>query len=169
MSTRSLLERLWAATEHAAPAAGELVGPVTVHMVQPPTGLPPVPTYCQDCEGEALTWGYQIVGSRGITEGRHKLNELTVLVYLGCDGCSATVFTEDISQHLARLDGAIATLKARTIAQAENWRVIRDLVHSIDDESRPGACIADDDVLEMLTMVLSRYRKDTKATSQGTT
>ena len=62
-----------------------------------------IPTSCGDCGSDKLTWAHQVVGPPGIADGRHRTSELTVLVFLGCDVCSATVFSERLDQHLARV------------------------------------------------------------------
>jgi hypothetical protein len=48
----------------------------------------------------------------------------------------------------------------QVIREAQNWRLIRDLVHKVDTEARGGTgMMADDDVLGVLTRVILKYRK----------
>lgn len=63
------------------------------------------PGQCQDCGSEALTWGSAICCSSGVVDGRHRIGELSVVVYLGCDECCCTVYSEPIERLLARLNG----------------------------------------------------------------
>ena len=59
------------------------------------------PTKCPVCEGVDLTWDHAIVGGSSIPEGRHKVNELHVVAFLGCNGCSETLLTVELSEFMA--------------------------------------------------------------------
>jgi len=59
----------------------------------------------------------------------------------------------------ARVDREHAYLRARAEgaeADAARWHTVRDLVHKIDAEARPGGMMADDDVLGVVIRILRR-------------
>jgi hypothetical protein len=62
-----------------------------------------IPGKCPDCGSTALTWASAVCGPHDIADGRHCIAELSVLVFLGCDACSCTVYTEPLEDLLARL------------------------------------------------------------------
>lgn len=62
-----------------------------------------LPEKCADCGSTALVWGSAVCGPHGIADGRHCIAELTVLVFLGCTECSATVHQEPLDDLLGRL------------------------------------------------------------------
>jgi hypothetical protein len=52
---------------------------------------------CKDCGSTNLDVAYTIRGPSGIPQGRHHTGELDVLVFLGCQECSATLAVESLS------------------------------------------------------------------------
>jgi hypothetical protein len=58
---------------------------------------------CPECGGDNLTWDQTSRSTSGVVEGRLRTNEVTVVFFLGCNDCSATVQTvssDGIAAHL---------------------------------------------------------------------
>jgi len=72
----------------------------------------PLPTHCSTCESKKLSWAYHCLGAPDISDGRHRTGEIAVVVYLGCDECSETVFLESLDLHLVRFSDTLARLSS---------------------------------------------------------
>jgi hypothetical protein len=64
----------------------------------------------------------------------------------------------------------VESLRAELVGakrDASNWRAVRDLVHRLDAEARPGAKMADDDVLDVVSRVLNRAVRPNKVQAEN--
>jgi len=59
-------------------------------------------------------------------------------------------------EHLEEERGYWKEEALRNRGEASNWCAVRDLVHRLDAEARPGAKMADDDVLEVIRQCVIR-------------
>lgn len=57
---------------------------------------------CPECESTLLTWDYTKEGQ--VQDGLHRLHEVRVILYLGCDECSATVTSLSLEEYLEQLN-----------------------------------------------------------------
>lgn len=56
------------------------------------------PTTCPECGSSDIRWEYSAIKKNNVVDGRLKLNEASLIGYLGCDGCSHTLRTLPIEQ-----------------------------------------------------------------------
>jgi len=66
-----------------------LIGNVVRREVLP---LPFRDSRCSFCGSKDLAWDLRPVGPHGVQDGRHKLNEINVLFWIGCNHCSETLY-----------------------------------------------------------------------------
>lgn len=57
---------------------------------------------CPDCGSKNLTWNYSKKGQ--VQDGLHRLHEVQVDLFRGCDECSATVFVISLDDYLQQLN-----------------------------------------------------------------
>jgi hypothetical protein len=55
------------------------------------------------------------------------------------------------------IDGGMVYAASGVLRDARNWRAIRDVVHQVDGEHRPGAKMADDDMLDVAVRALRKF------------
>lgn len=63
---------------------------------------------CPKCGGENLTWDQTSRNKSGVVEGRLRTNEVTVVFFLGCNECSATVQVVSCDGIVAHLNNQMA-------------------------------------------------------------
>lgn len=63
-----------------------------------------IPSKCSFCRSTNLSWNMRPVGAAGIQDGRHKLNEINVLFWIGCNHCSETLYRVGEDQMLGMLN-----------------------------------------------------------------
>ncbi len=68
------------------------------HTERPETTAPPT---CPNCGSAELSWDHAHRGKDGIVDGRHCLNEITTILYIGCDECSETITTTTVDEFIA--------------------------------------------------------------------
>ena len=59
-----------------------------------------IPERCKNC-GEYFphfTWDHVVGGASGIVDGRHRIGEMTVQVFLGCNHCSETLIVMPLDE-----------------------------------------------------------------------
>ncbi len=56
---------------------------------------------CPDCGSTNLAWDYTKSGV--VLNGLHRIHEITVTLFLGCNECSATVQCIPLSDYLGQL------------------------------------------------------------------
>jgi hypothetical protein len=74
-----------------------------------------------------------------------------------CGHCAATGSFRDLWKgdwNTRPIEDSLRARAEAAEAAAARWRIVRDLVHKIDAEARPGGVMADDDVLDIVYRVL---------------
>lgn len=72
------------------------------------------PSTCRDCDSDDLVWDFTMDSSAPAGNMTHRISELTVILYLGCEECSATVVAVRLDEVLRSLNtGEVVDLLAR--------------------------------------------------------
>jgi hypothetical protein len=70
------------------------------------------PTTCPECGSSDIRWEYSAIKKNNVVDGRLKLNEASLIGYLGCDGCSHTLRTLPIEQAVeSRIQAEVVRLR----------------------------------------------------------
>jgi len=66
-----------------------------------------IPSKCRECGSASLSWDMRVVGASGIQDGRHRLNEISAVYWIGCDHCSETLLQVNEDQMMGMLNKAL--------------------------------------------------------------
>lgn len=83
-------------------------------------------TQCQECGSVDLQWHCSIVNNSEVQQGRQRSHDMSVLFFLGCNDCSATVQRASGDQIARRLNRDCTRVEAdaEVVNDAARWRAV---------------------------------------------